>query len=34
MLYLLQSLTYAMCFDYGVWYIGALVGGNDLKLCH
>ncbi|MDR6384959.1 YqaJ viral recombinase family nuclease [Paraburkholderia caribensis] len=31
MRYLLQSLTYAMCFDYPVWYIGALVGGNDLK---
>jgi predicted phage-related endonuclease len=31
MRYLLQALTYAMCFGYDVWYVGALVGGNDLK---
>lgn len=29
--YLLQSMTYAMCMDYPRWYVGVLVGGNDLK---
>jgi putative phage-type endonuclease len=29
--YLLQALTYAMCLDYPQWFVGVLVGGNDLK---
>ena len=29
--YLLQCLLYAMILDYPLWYLVALVGGNDLK---